>query len=814
MKAMCGTRNTFAKQEVKWFAGLQEVRGRDVLWVTSDEFRKAFPSEPRGFNYDFNQLTPIQSGRTYAIASVGGNARPITRRVVFTETNKPTKCGAMCRNAKGFLCDCSCKGVNHGAGATFSREGSNDIDLTPTEEMAANAKRGLELRRKHGRGGTAVGVARARDISNRKTLSPETVRRMHAFFSRHEKNKAGGEDDAGYIAWMLWSGDAGQGWAKRKVEQMDKSENQRSETYKAIAERLGSAAKMSVEAGWRVSPDAKSSGLTVAELLPKLTKGHTFYANLKSGGTVSGTLKAFSTSGVKIDKYGEVTDLRWSDIASIGAGNIGTGPYPIRAARPGAKAVFATEVGRKGNKAAMITRDGTGTWYAYVVQRGETGIGPFEEMLGTMRSYATEEKAKRAAIKALDTSGFSRPGAKASFAQDARAVAQEILRQLGGGRFMAMVGGKNAMHGTFGGKPGLQVSIGKGAEGGINRLIVTLDPATDTYNMEFWRIGNRGLSTKKVSEASMVYADDLQRVFTDRTKFYTSMSRPGAKAKMAKWTVTPTQKHGKDIEEHTAKIGRDHWKIDSMPHLGKSVGSLYRWDEMRGLRHISTGNIEQLKRQAEAISTKQDALSDVMRGFSRPGAKAEMAKFKVGDRVAYKPHPANTAGELVEIRKPTSLEGVEMQYGIKQASGSIMWVPEGMLVRASRPGVKAKNALYMIEIVEGGRVTSTITPDQFRDFAVKNVPGVSRNDFVTTMMEKWNDYAEEHGFGARVRIGGKSKNAVREGSKISAEDEACLKVMSAADEKVSDKIRTLIAEGKPQKQAVAIALDLKRRGEL
>jgi hypothetical protein len=33
-------------------------------------------------------------------------------------------------------------------------------------------------------------------------------------------------------------------------------------------------------------------------------------------------------------------------------------------------------------------------------------------------------------------------------------------------------------------------------------------------------------------------------------------------------------------------------------------------------------------------------------------------------------------------------------------------------------------------------------------------------------------------------------------------------------EREDDKIRTLIAEGKPQKQAVAIALDLKRRGEL
>jgi hypothetical protein len=39
------------------------------------------------------------------------------------------------------------------------------------------------------------------------------------------------------------------------------------------------------------------------------------------------------------------------------------------------------------------------------------------------------------------------------------------------------------------------------------------------------------MNVKKVSEASGVYADDLQRIFTSRTKFYTSLSRPGAKAK-------------------------------------------------------------------------------------------------------------------------------------------------------------------------------------------------------------------------------------------------------------------------------------------
>jgi hypothetical protein len=46
------------------------------------------------------------------------------------------------------------------------------------------------------------------------------------------------------------------------------------------------------------------------------------------------------------------------------------------------------------------------------------------------------------------------------------------------------------------------------------------------------------------------------------------------------------------------------------------------------------------------------------------------------------------------------------------------------------------------------------------------------------------------------------------------EQKAGLKIMSAADPAVGAKIATLIKEGKPQDQAVAIALDMKRRGEI
>lgn len=106
------------------------------------------------------------------------------------------------------------------------------VDLKPTESMAAEAKRGLEWRREHGRGGTAVGVARARDIANRKNLSPSTVRRMVSYFARHEVDKQGqgfspGEDgypSAGRIAWALWGGDPGKSWANFKRDQLDREE--------------------------------------------------------------------------------------------------------------------------------------------------------------------------------------------------------------------------------------------------------------------------------------------------------------------------------------------------------------------------------------------------------------------------------------------------------------------------------------------------------------------------------------------------------------------------------------------------------------
>ena len=102
-----------------------------------------------------------------------------------------------------------------------------------TAGMRSEAERGLEWRREYGRGGTDIGVARARDISNGKRLPYETVVRMNSYFARHTVDKQAegfspGEDgfpSAGRIAWALWGGDAGERWAAAIIDAAERNGN-------------------------------------------------------------------------------------------------------------------------------------------------------------------------------------------------------------------------------------------------------------------------------------------------------------------------------------------------------------------------------------------------------------------------------------------------------------------------------------------------------------------------------------------------------------------------------------------------------------
>lgn len=105
----------------------------------------------------------------------------------------------------------------------------DDIDFTPPEGVRKEAQKGLDWRSEFGRGGTPVGIARARDLSNGKAMSPDTIGRMVSYFARHEVDKKGegwspgepGFPSNGRIAWALWGGDAGAAWAGKVSKQMN-----------------------------------------------------------------------------------------------------------------------------------------------------------------------------------------------------------------------------------------------------------------------------------------------------------------------------------------------------------------------------------------------------------------------------------------------------------------------------------------------------------------------------------------------------------------------------------------------------------------
>ena len=94
----------------------------------------------------------------------------------------------------------------------------------------AEAKKALEWRKEHKRGGTPVGINSARTLARGGQIGIEKIRHIAKYFPRHEVDKKGkgwspGEDNFpsnGRIAWALWGGDTAWRWAAAIVERENK----------------------------------------------------------------------------------------------------------------------------------------------------------------------------------------------------------------------------------------------------------------------------------------------------------------------------------------------------------------------------------------------------------------------------------------------------------------------------------------------------------------------------------------------------------------------------------------------------------------
>lgn len=98
-------------------------------------------------------------------------------------------------------------------------------------------------------------------------------------------------------------------------------------------------------------------------------------------------------------------------------------------------------------------------------------------------------------------------------------VANTILEQLGGRKFMAMTGVKEFF--VAADNVSFRLPGGGGfTKNGVNLVVITLDPS-DTYTMRFSRF--RAGKTKLLSEHVGVYFDALQEIFTRETGLATRL---------------------------------------------------------------------------------------------------------------------------------------------------------------------------------------------------------------------------------------------------------------------------------------------------
>ena len=100
-------------------------------------------------------------------------------------------------------------------------------------------------------------------------------------------------------------------------------------------------------------------------------------------------------------------------------------------------------------------------------------------------------------------------------------IGKEILRQLGGNKFIAMTGAKQFLADDN----KLMFRLPR-ADNGINRVVIALN-SKDLYDISFERftVSNKTLETKQIIKATFedIYCDQLVEIFEKTTKLYTSL---------------------------------------------------------------------------------------------------------------------------------------------------------------------------------------------------------------------------------------------------------------------------------------------------
>ena len=94
------------------------------------------------------------------------------------------------------------------------------------QALKNNAKRGIDLNEKvKNKCATQVGKIRAKQLSQGKPISKETIKRMYSYLSRAQEYYNESDKEAcGTISYLLWGGKAGLRWAESKLKELGEIE--------------------------------------------------------------------------------------------------------------------------------------------------------------------------------------------------------------------------------------------------------------------------------------------------------------------------------------------------------------------------------------------------------------------------------------------------------------------------------------------------------------------------------------------------------------------------------------------------------------
>lgn len=197
-------------------------------------------------------------------------------------------------------------------------------------------------------------------------------------------------------------------------------------------------------------------------------------------------------------------------------------------------------------------------------------------------------------------SGLTRKGRSGG-----QAVAEGILEQLGGRKFLAMTAATKLLSFNEPGHGGLQFKLprrGARAKLGIDAVRITLE-LSDTYTMDFYK------GMEKVRLIGSLYSDDLRRVFTEVTGLETSLGTMGRAAgeyggdswrDALRWlggqkfitmtgaTNVRSLRAGEefDLPKGAARLGIDHVEIRYYPLRHGLCADKYAMDFFKGGREV------------------------------------------------------------------------------------------------------------------------------------------------------------------------------------------------------------------------------------